>query len=90
MLKKLNKNEFEIIDILEMAQIIYSDGKMDIFEAVQIVEEGIYIGRIRNHNEFIDGGFIPKQSIKKIKGGIERKISFYKYKNNLINISFSL
>jgi len=78
MLKKPNKNEFEIIDILEMAQIIYSDGKMDIIEAVQIVDEGVYTGCVRNYL-FIDGGFIPKQSIRKIKGGTKRKI--YKMKS---------
>ncbi|KYK31150.1 MAG: hypothetical protein AYK22_08210 [Thermoplasmatales archaeon SG8-52-3] len=71
---KQDKNEFEIINILEMVQIIYNDGKMDIFKAVQITDEGVYTGRIRNHNEFIDGGFIPKQNIKKIIDGIERKI----------------
>ena len=74
MKKKLFENEFEIIDILEMAQIIYSGGKKDIFEAVHIVDEGIYIGRIRNHDEFINGGFIPKRNIKQIKGGTRRKI----------------
>jgi hypothetical protein len=72
--KKSTKNEFEIIEILEMAQIIYSDGKMVILEAVQIADEGVYTGRIRNKNEFIDCGFIPKQSIKKIIGGTKRKM----------------
>jgi hypothetical protein len=74
MLKKQVKNEFEIIVILKMAQIIYSDGKMDIFEAIHITDKGVYIGRIINSDEFIGGGFIPKRSIKKIMGGIERKI----------------
>jgi len=60
--KKQDSNEFEIINILEMAQIIYNDGKKDIFEAVQIADKGVYTGRIRN-NEFIRGGFIPKRSI---------------------------
>jgi hypothetical protein len=74
MLIKPNKNEFEIISVLEMAQIIYTDGKMDIFKAVHIRDGGVYTGRIRNHDEFICGGFIPKQNIKKINGGTERKI----------------
>jgi hypothetical protein len=74
MVKKSNENEFEIINILEMAQIIYSDDKKDFFEAIQISENGVFTGRIINQNEFINGGFIPKQSIKKIKGGTERKI----------------
>jgi len=74
MLKKANKNEFEIIDIIELAQIIYNDGKEDIFNAIQKANEGVYTGRIINQNEFINGGFIPKQNVKKIIGGIERKI----------------
>ena len=75
MLKKTsNENEFEIIDILEMAQIIYIDGKMDIFKAIYKANEGVYTGRIINQNEFVNGGFIPKQIIKRINGGTERKI----------------
>lgn len=65
MLKKQNKNEFEIINAIEMAQIIYNDGKKDFFEAIQISENGVFTGRIINNN-FVNGGFIPKQSIKHI------------------------
>ena len=72
--KKQDTNEFEIIDILEMAKIIYNDGKMDIFNAIYKANEGVYTGRIINQNEFINGGFIPKQNIKKILGGIQRKM----------------
>jgi len=74
MLKKPKKLEFEIIDILEMAQIIYYDGKVDIFNAIYKANEGVYTGRIINQNEFINGGFIPRQNIKEIIGGIKRKI----------------
>ena len=74
MLKKPKKLEFEIIDILEMAQIIYYDGKVDIFNAIYKANEGVYTGRIINQNEFINGGFIPRQNIKEIIGGTERKI----------------
>ena len=74
LIKKQDKNEFEIINILEMAKIIYNDGKRDIFEAIHITEEGIHTGRIINNFEFINGGFIPKENIKNIIGGIERKI----------------
>jgi hypothetical protein len=71
---KRNKNEFEIINILEMVQIIYNDGKVDFFKAIFKANEGVYTGRIINNNEFISGGFIPKQIIKKIIGGTERKM----------------
>ena len=72
--KKSIENEFEIINILEMAKIIYSDGKMDIFNVIYKANEGVYIGRIINQNEFINGGFIPKENIKEIIGGIKRKM----------------
>ena len=78
--KRLNKYEFEIINILEMAKIIYKDGKKDIFDAIYITKEGIQTGRIINNYEFINGGFIPKDNIKNIIGGIERKI--HKRKSN--------
>ena len=65
MLKKSNENENDMIDILEMAQIIYSDGKKDFFKAIQISDNGVFTGRIINNN-FIIGGFIPKNSIKQI------------------------
>ena len=47
---------------------------MDIFKAIHIADEGIYTGRILNEGGFVSGGFIPKQNIRKIIGGIERKI----------------
>ena len=71
---KQDKNEFEIINILEMAKIIYNDGKMDIFNAIYRANEGVYTGRIINQNEYINGGFIPKENIKKIIGGIKKKM----------------
>ena len=74
MLTKPNKKEFEIINILQMAKIIYNDGKMDIFNAIYKANDGVYTGRIINQNEFINGGFIPKQNIKKIIGGIQKKM----------------
>ena len=73
MLKKQKNNEFQKIEIIELAQIIYSDGKMEIFKAIHKANEGVYTGRMINNN-FVNGGFIPKESIKKIIGGIERKI----------------
>jgi len=69
-----NDNDSEVIEILEMAKIIYNDGKMDIFNAIQKANEGVYTGRIINQNEFINSGFIPKQNIKKIIGGIQKKM----------------
>ena len=69
-----NDNEFEVIEILEMAKIIYNDGKTDIFKAIHKADEGVYTGRIINKNEFINSGFIPKENVKKIIGGTQRKM----------------
>jgi hypothetical protein len=71
--KKSIENEFEIINILEMAKIVYSDGKMEIYKAIHKANEGVFTGRIINNN-FVNGGFIPKESIKKIICGSKRKI----------------
>jgi len=80
MLIKSNENEYDTIIILEMAQIIYKGGKSDIFEAVHIADEGVYTGRIINQNLFINAGFIPKENIKKIIGGVKRNIHIRKSK----------
>ena len=69
-----SESESEVIEILELAKIIYNDGKMDIFNAINVVNEGVYTGRIINPKEFKNGGFIPKENIKKIIGGIQRKM----------------
>ena len=74
--KKHNINESEIINILKKAQIIYSDGKKDFFEAIQILDNGVFTGRIINNN-FVNGGFIPKKSIKHILSN-GKKINFNK------------
>ena len=51
--------------------IIYNDGKKDFFEASYISDEGVVTGRIKN-NKFVNGGFIPKNNIKSIKGNTKR------------------
>jgi len=53
------------IKIFENVKIIYTDDKKDYFEAIQISDNGGFTGRIINNN-FVNGGFIPKKSIKHI------------------------
>jgi hypothetical protein len=57
-----------------MAQVIFFDGKRESFKAVHIAKEGVYTGRIINQDEFVSGGFIPKENIKHIRGGVKKKI----------------
>jgi len=59
-----NKEETKII---ENAIIIYSNGKKELFQAIQMTEDGVITGRLTSNGEFIDGGFIAKINIKTIK-----------------------
>ena len=65
---------YSIIKILQNATIIYNSGDRELFEAVYITKRGVYIGRIVNHNEFIEYGFISGQVIKKIINGSKKKM----------------
>jgi hypothetical protein len=67
------------IKILKNVTIFYTDGKKDFFEVIKISENGVFTGRIINNN-FVNGGFIPKISIKHIFSN-EKKIYFKKINN---------
>ena len=75
----MKKNQ-RTMEVLENANIIYTDGKGDYFQAISFTDDGVNIGRIVNNEVFIIGGFIPKQNIKKIISGTERKICKKKLK----------
>jgi len=62
MWEKPNKNK-----ILENVNIFYTDGKIDFFKAIFVLENGVIIGRIKD-NKFINCGFIPIFNIKYING----------------------
>ncbi|UCB59190.1 MAG: hypothetical protein JSV67_02535 [Thermoplasmatales archaeon] len=63
-------------NIIKDATVIYTDGVKEYFDAIRITDKGILIGKIID-GEFVDYGFIPKQSIKQIHNGKERKIETY-------------
>jgi hypothetical protein len=69
----MKKNQ-NTIEVLENANIFYTDGKKDFFEAVIITDEGIFTGWTDDNN-FIEGGFIPKTNIKFIKWDSRRIIN---------------
>ena len=74
-------DEFEVIEILENATIIYEDGKREIFEAIYLTEYGeIIFGQILHGGIedcpgfFREYGGIPKDNIKFIEGGIKKNV----------------
>jgi len=68
------KEKTEKVEILQNATIIYTDKVKESYEAIQITDKGIVIGRILN-NEFMRFGFIPQCNIKDIKNGSKRAIA---------------
>lgn len=71
---KKNGKNYSTIKILQNATVIYDNGDREIFEAVYVTKRGVYIGRIVNHNEFMEYGFITAQIIKKILNGSKKKL----------------
>jgi len=67
------KENSEVIEIIQNATVIYSDGVKEQFEAIRLIDKGIIIGRIID-GEFVDCGFISKGNIKEIKNGKKRNI----------------
>ncbi len=66
-----------MIEILEEATIVYTDGVKERFDAVHLTPEKAIIGRIYrdgDREEFIESGFISRRNIKKIYNGTKRKI----------------
>lgn len=60
-----------MIEILEKATVTYIDGLEEQFDAIRMTDKGVVIGRILD-GELLEYGFIPKQAVKKIKGGTRR------------------
>ena len=60
------------IEILEDAVVIYTNGERELVNAICINDKGIFTGHMINKNKFMEGGGIPKNSIKSIVGGKKR------------------
>jgi hypothetical protein len=75
---KKNAQFEEMIEILEHATIVYTDGAQEQYDALRITEKGVMIGRISTWNagleEFVDYGFIPKHNIADITNASKRTI----------------
>ncbi len=84
-MKEKKNGQEESIKISENTTIVYKNGGREIFDAVHITDTGVKTGHIINQDEFEEGGFIPKNNIKKILHG--SKIKRYKKKQiGLISI----
>ena len=55
------------------ATVIYTDNVTETFEAIRLIDKGVIIGRIID-GEFLDCGFISKNSIKDVKNVFKKKI----------------
>ena len=72
---------YKMVEILENALVVYTDGITDEFAAIYKTKKGIIIGRVINEI-FMDCGFISKNNVKKVEGNIRRKV--FKREPNLI------
>jgi len=72
-MKNKQKESFKVIEIIQNATVIYSDGVKETFEGLRVIDKGVIIGRVLD-NEFLDCGFISRGNIKEIKDGIKKKI----------------
>ncbi len=74
----MNQIKLKKIAILEDAVVVYSSGEREILKAINVSNNGVFTGHLINHCEFVEGGGIPKNNIKKIIGGKKRMV----YKKN--------
>ena len=66
-----------MIEVLENATIVYTDGVKEQFEAVYLTDKRAVIGRIFKTNgseEFKECGFISRDNIIHIYNGSKRKV----------------
>ena len=82
----MNQSKRKKIEILEDAVVVYDSGEKEILNAINISENGVFTGRVVNHYEFVEGGSIPINNIKKIIGGKKRMV----YIKNIFLLHFSL
>jgi len=66
-----------MIEVMENAVVVYTDGVKEQFEAVYLTDKRVITGRIYKSNgseEFKEHGFISRQNIKHIYNGSKRKV----------------
>jgi hypothetical protein len=70
--KNIENNQSELPKIIHNVIVIYSNDIEEHFEAIQITNNGIIIGRFIK-TEFVPFGFIQKNSYKKINKILNKK-----------------
>ena len=69
-----NKDTCRVIEIIQNATVVYTDNIQESFEVLRVIDKGVIIGRIID-GELVEYGYISKNSIKKIKGGLKRMVN---------------
>jgi hypothetical protein len=72
-MKNKSKKSVEVINIIENATVVYTDGVREQFEVVRQTDKGVIIGRIID-GELVDCGFISKNNIKQINDGNMKQV----------------
>jgi len=72
-IKNTKDDTYKMIEILQNATVIYTDGVREQFDAMRLTDKWVIIGRIID-GEFADYGVISRQNIKEINEGTKRKI----------------
>ena len=70
---KMIQKKPRTIELLIDAVVEFKNGERVIIDAINISDRVVYIGHMVNDNEFMEGGGIPRENIKRIIGG-KRKI----------------
>jgi hypothetical protein len=68
----MNQTKRKKIEIIQNAVVLYTDGEMERINAIYVNKNGVFTGHITNNNEYMEGGGIPKNNIRKIIGGKKR------------------
>ena len=72
-IKNTKDDTYKMIEILQNATVIYTDGVREQFDAMRLTDKWVIIGRIID-GEFVDYGVISRQNIKEINECTKRKI----------------
>lgn len=72
-MKDKSKGPCKMLEIIENATVIYTDGVGEQLEVIRVIDKGVIIGRIIG-GEFLDCGFISKSNIKEIRCGKKRNL----------------
>ena len=83
MSEKRRQNNTLKTKFLKNVMVTYIDGVTESFEAIQVIEQGVVIGRLYSENngveEFVKYGFISRSCIKQITESLCKNVSLKKH-----------